>query len=296
MPIKVTCKCGQSFAAKDELAGKVVKCPKCANPLKVPAAGQKATAVAAATPMIGGLADLLDEVGLKAQHDDYKGRHCPSCNAPLAQNALLCVECGLNLESGKFVRGTGVALTKEEKKKAEGHEGAAERLLDKAKYALVQEKVEQIKNVREGMPVWAILCALVVIGTLAVSMSLMPRRDAFQLSGAVCLIVCSIVAAACGLHLLILAFKEDVITGVLYLLVPFYSLYYVITRWDKCRRSFLIAVAAGLFAQLGVGMLYLATIVSEPSRDVRVPLPQPGIHQECGPGLPYWNSCHHHVM
>jgi hypothetical protein len=146
------------------------------------------------------------------------------------------------------------------------------------------------------MPVWAILCALVVIGTLAISMSLMPRRDAFQLSGMMCLIVCGIVAAASGLHLLILAFKEDVLTGVLYFFVPFYSLYYVITRWDRCRRSFLIAVAAGLFAQLGVGMLYLSTIVPEPSRDVRVPLPRPEIHQQDDPGTPYWSSSYHHVM
>jgi hypothetical protein len=290
MPIKVTCKCGQSFAAKDELAGKVVKCPKCANPLKVPAAGQKATAVAAATPVTGGLADLLDEVGLKAQHDDYKGRHCPSCNAPLAQNALLCVECGFNLETGRFVRGTSLAVAKEEKKKAEGHEGAAERLLDKAKHALVQEKVEQIKNVKEGMPVWAIISTLIVIGTLAVSMSLMPRGQAFLLSGYVCIMVCNLISAVFSFRILIVAFQESAVTGLLYLFVPFYALYYVITRWSLCGRLFLTALTASLVSLLGVGMLYLATIVPEPSRDARLPVPQSEFHREYCANTPCWKD------
>jgi len=38
MPIKVQCACGKSFAAKDELAGKTVKCPACQQPLKIPGA------------------------------------------------------------------------------------------------------------------------------------------------------------------------------------------------------------------------------------------------------------------
>ena len=36
MPIKVQCACGKAFAAKDELAGKTVKCPGCQKPLKIP--------------------------------------------------------------------------------------------------------------------------------------------------------------------------------------------------------------------------------------------------------------------
>lgn len=36
MPIQVACQCGQRFAAKDELAGRTVKCPKCGSPLAIP--------------------------------------------------------------------------------------------------------------------------------------------------------------------------------------------------------------------------------------------------------------------
>lgn len=61
MPIKVTCACGASFSAKDELAGRTVACPKCHQPLQVPsvtgavtqpssATATKATPAAAAKP------------------------------------------------------------------------------------------------------------------------------------------------------------------------------------------------------------------------------------------------------
>lgn len=40
MPIKVKCKCGTGFAAKDELAGKRVKCPKCKQLLQIPTLDQ----------------------------------------------------------------------------------------------------------------------------------------------------------------------------------------------------------------------------------------------------------------
>src|SRR5213593_260116 len=105
MAIKVQCACGKAFAAKDELAGKTVKCPGCQKPLKIPGAG--APAKAAVKPEAGKPAaaskkasatdddyslsaedppprpksDLFAEVGLKAAP---KGTMpCPGCMEPL---------------------------------------------------------------------------------------------------------------------------------------------------------------------------------------------------------------------
>jgi hypothetical protein len=36
MPIKARCACGRSLVVKDELAGKLVKCPDCKEPLRIP--------------------------------------------------------------------------------------------------------------------------------------------------------------------------------------------------------------------------------------------------------------------
>ncbi|MCL4204674.1 MAG: hypothetical protein KJ000_19475 [Pirellulaceae bacterium] len=219
------------------------------------------------------MADLLDEVGLKGKQDEYKGRHCPSCNAPLAHNAVLCVGCGLNLETGKFTKGFGVAPTKAAAKKAEGHEGAAERLLTKAQDALVQEKVEQVKNVTEGMPTWAIAAVLTVIGTIAVSMSTMPQGRAFALSGWVCITVCMAVSTVFSLRIAVIAFQESAVNGLMYLFVPFYALFYVFTRWSQCGRFFMTTLAAALMALVGVGLLFLATLFTEEASSPAACLP-----------------------
>lgn len=47
MPIAVSCKaCGASFRAKDDLAGKTVRCPKCKEPLRIPSAAAPAKSAA----------------------------------------------------------------------------------------------------------------------------------------------------------------------------------------------------------------------------------------------------------
>ncbi len=38
MPIAVTCACGKSFTLKDQMAGQTLTCPRCNNPVQVPAA------------------------------------------------------------------------------------------------------------------------------------------------------------------------------------------------------------------------------------------------------------------
>ncbi len=49
-----------------------------------------------------------------------------------------------------------------------------------------------------------------------------------------------------GIRLLIGAFQEDVVCGLLYLFVPFYSLYYLVTRWEEQKSAFLMNVCGGL--------------------------------------------------
>ena len=102
MAIKARCGgCGTSFQAKDSLAGKRVKCPKCAAPLTVPSskAGQvaKGAAVAGAAKAHNPLLDLLDEVNVKSA---TRGPSCPSCGGAMPTSAIVCVNCGYNVETG----------------------------------------------------------------------------------------------------------------------------------------------------------------------------------------------------
>ncbi len=117
MPIKVKCgSCSASFSAKDNLAGKTVKCPKCGAGIRVPGGGQQgnpsratATAGAGAGAVAGHagtvkgnlgdpLAELLDEVGVKGVQT---GPSCPACDVPVTPGARICINCGFNFETGQ---------------------------------------------------------------------------------------------------------------------------------------------------------------------------------------------------
>ena len=118
MPIKVACKCGQKFAAKDELAGKAVKCPKCKQPLRIPGGKQAPSKPAApkqapgtpqkpAAPQSpaglgggGGMDDLFNDLTVE-QSVTGTGNVCPNCLEGIAQNAVVCVHCGFRMDDGE---------------------------------------------------------------------------------------------------------------------------------------------------------------------------------------------------
>jgi hypothetical protein len=113
MSIKARCAgCGAGFQANDSLAGKRVKCPKCAQPITIgqPVAtkGRTGKGVAkktgASVAAAGGhnpLLDLLDEVQVKPA---VRGPICPNCSKAMSQLAVVCVECGYNVETGKQLK------------------------------------------------------------------------------------------------------------------------------------------------------------------------------------------------
>ena len=114
MPITAKCSsCTAQFKVKSELAGRTVKCPKCSQPFKIPAAGKTAQAqqkkpapaadeynLAPPTPVTSHnpMLDLLEQAGVEAKP---RGPVCDSCGSELSPTAIICVECGYNTETGK---------------------------------------------------------------------------------------------------------------------------------------------------------------------------------------------------
>lgn len=102
--IPVQCECGKSFRAPAKAAGRKVKCPGCDSAITVPArkAKQKQkAAVAASVETDSSVGSLLDEIGF--QQAGGAGC-CPSCKTDLLDDAVLCIECGYNLETGKMMK------------------------------------------------------------------------------------------------------------------------------------------------------------------------------------------------
>ena len=280
MAIKVSCRCGQQFAAKDELAGKVVKCPKCQQSLTIraPAAAKRAPAPApVATP--SAVAELLDEVGFhvhKGKEEDETVQHCPACDAKISDHAVLCVYCGFHLETGKFVKGIAGSGPGGVAQKAEGHEGIALSLLKKAEQTIELDKDEERKIRTQGMPLWMLITILSIIATFAVGMSVQPRDKAFLISGYVWLGVCGIMAIVYWFRMVVFAFKEGVLQGLLFHFIFPYSLYYVVTHWSDLRKPFLTYLLLSFLAPLGLILVVIAPKFKEaPSQDVRSPVKTP---------------------
>jgi uncharacterized membrane protein len=60
-----------------------------------------------------------------------------------------------------------------------------------------------------------------------------------------------ILAVVGGLWLLVVIFQTSVLWGILSLVVPFVSLFFVITNWDETKRPFLIQLAGVILILLG---------------------------------------------
>jgi hypothetical protein len=183
MPIKVQCACGKAFAAKDELAGKTVKCPGCQKPVKIPGsqpsaaqtkpavAKQSAAKPAAATapksgPGKGTEADLFDEVGLQAAVAGTQP--CPGCSEPMPIQAVICIKCGYNTRLGRRME-----TVKERGEGGGGHEGhgaVAQDLLNRAASIIDEDAAEETKKTKEGMPWWAYLIILLLLVAFAIWM------------------------------------------------------------------------------------------------------------------------------
>jgi len=285
MPIKVQCACGAAFAAKDELAGRTVKCPKCQQPLPIPAAGAPVAAAAQqrpaqaprqvspplpsqapsalydTAPRTAGPSDsMYDDVGLRTQQAGTLP--CPGCANPMPMNAVVCIKCGYNKKLGRRMevmkQSGGTELPG-------GHSVTVEEMLGKAAQRIEEDKEEERKKTKEGMPWWLYLIGLTVIMGFMIAMMLIPQDTAMRTAGYTVMILSWLVGMYSGIRILIIAFQESTLQGVLYLMFCPYQLFYIITRWDKCGGYFLMNFAAAIFFCMGYGSIILADIITKPA-------------------------------
>ena len=269
MPIKVQCACGAAFAAKDELAGRTVKCPKCQQPLAIPAAGAApiaAQAVAPARPAQGAApaphpgGDMFAEAGLHAMQAGMVP--CPGCATPMPMQAIICIKCGYNKKLGRRMevvkQSGGTAI-------GGGHSATVEETMDKAARSIEEDKEEERKKTKEGMPWWAYLIGLTVVVGFMIAMMVIPQEMAMRTAGWTVFVLSSLVCIYSGIRMLIIAFQESALQGILYIVIPLYPLFYVITRWDKVGGLFLMNLAATVFMCMGYGSIILADVITKPS-------------------------------
>jgi len=236
--------------AKDELQGQTLLCPKCHQPLTIGEGLQKG----GQRKQAGGMEDLLEEVGIK----EYQGPRCPRCAAPLKPNAVLCVECGFHLQTQQKVKGARVRKAGER-----GHGEAAEDLLARAVNLLEEDKIEEKKNRSQGLPAWVYFIGLTLMIGFTSAMFMIPKDQAFLITGFTVLGIGALATAYFEIRMLIVAFSESALCGILCILFSPYWLYYIFTRWDQVGGFFLMSLGTSFVSTIGWGIVLLAPMMKE---------------------------------
>jgi hypothetical protein len=119
MPIEFACHCGNRLLVGDEHAGKRAKCSQCGQVVIIPGGKPEAAkTVAKATSAAAASAALISKSIAPSTRTTApvasSGRRCPSCHGPLSAEAVLCVNCGYNLKSGKKMSTFAYAPTEDD--------------------------------------------------------------------------------------------------------------------------------------------------------------------------------------
>lgn len=241
MPIKVSCQCGKRLSVKDEYAGKRVKCPGCGRTLSIPqpqAAGGGE-----------GMSDLLDDVGVRAGVN-----RCPGCGVEIPEEAVLCVMCGFDLRRGHRIKtrvGSAMELEDDEFGDLPVH-GVP--LLDEAERRIAEDKLQQ-QNLSKGTPWWMLLLAFLGVVGFTAGMLMMPQEQVMRNGGIILMAAGGLLAFFFSIRLLIEAFKDSVLNGLLCLIVPPYVFYFVTSRWDRVAGIFMFMILGTLLCGLGALMV-----------------------------------------
>ena len=252
--IAAQCQCGAKFAAPPNLAGRKVACPKCKQPVQIPAAKQapaKPTAPAQAPakkpaepeplPSLGGgggLDDLLDEVGVEGKQTGES--YCPECSAPfVSEEAIICVQCGYNRKTGRKLATVNVRKPPEKAMDLTAPPGGFKPKKEKKK--------EASENSGKIAIVFYAICGVLVLGLVVGSLFNPQLAIGIYLLGALLTVIASF-------WVLGVAFQDSAIQGLLVWFVPVYGLVYVAMHFNETKG----AVVCWL---LGVGIMVLGMVL-----------------------------------
>ncbi len=263
MPIKTTCQCGFSFSAKDELAGKKVKCPRCAHALQIPAANAVVAAGAASSGQRSGaralnkaLLDLLDEEGVQGIP---QGPICHSCGSVMSASSVICVNCGFNTATGEHLE-TQIDYGDDHDLDLEG-KSHAESLLARAEKDIDESPItSEGQDFGDGADSYIIafaaiaIAGILIMSGLAVVLVMEYATSAIN-PAMIGVIVGMIMLFVCYISIIVLAFMDEVVKGVLSLLFWPYAVYYGIVKGSWLRLLAIISII--VFPIVIFGQIYL---------------------------------------
>ncbi len=276
MSIKLKCKCGQILKVPDQMAGKTGKCPKCKTAIKIPAPKQRATAKSSGTrptappaedPGLSALDALFEEAGLTQK----TGPVCPDCGAEVKPGAILCTNCGYNLQTGEKL---ATQLRRKSKKEEEPEEVFDNLYLQEAAENMKRDLEMDARRERAAMPWWVLMSFLIGALTLAIGgviivdgkfgepapettfMGKIQRWPVSTTLGLTALITGVAISLFAQMDLTTFGFRRSVKEGLLCMFLPLiYSLYYGLKHWHQNKAPIKAFGMALIFIGIGVGLI-----------------------------------------
>jgi ribosomal protein L40E len=245
-----------------------VQCPKCKSPLTIPAPQAAATPGAApnpAGPFSAGAApqpfaagpSIFDDAGMRTF---TPGKQlCPSCSAELPTGAVLCVKCGYNLQLGKKM----TSHVKQAVHSEGGHSDAAAELLRRAARTMAEDAEAEKKKLKEGMPWWMLGAIFLFATSTVVTLLILPAETAIRFASGAVVLAWIFTMIYNLILLLIIAFKDKQIHGLLMIVNPGYAPLYILARWEHTNHIFWGVIRASIGSVLVLIFLGLALLVAK---------------------------------
>ncbi|WP_435005199.1 HEAT repeat domain-containing protein [Tundrisphaera lichenicola] len=120
-----------------------------------------------------------------------------------------------------------------------------------------------------GLPAWGYLLLTLALGIGMAFVMSQASNSSMQVAALAVQVLVMVVSLGGGIACMVVAFRESVACGLMYLFVPFYSLYYLCTRWDEMKKPFVISiggVAMGLGFALFLPAFFAASGAAERAR------------------------------
>ncbi|MFK7767813.1 MAG: hypothetical protein AB8B55_11370 [Mariniblastus sp.] len=217
MAIKVRCtNCKAGFQAKDELAGRRVKCPKCKTPLTIaPAQKAPVAAASAAAAEYDPLLDLLNEQDIRSV---ARGPVCVACNCELQPGAIVCIECGYNNETGEQLETDSY---EDDAGVADVGMSDADRIMAKAEKDIDDMPVTSDgQNFGDGADSFVIAIVAAVIGIILIGIGLviifmMETVGEYIASSAISFVASAALYVAMGVWITIVGFLQKPTQGII---------------------------------------------------------------------------------
>jgi hypothetical protein len=162
-------------------------------------------------------------------------------------NAVVCIQCGYNKKIGRRME---TVKHSEAAPLPGGHSVTVDDLLTKAARTIEEEKEDERKKGKEGMPWWVYGLGIIGCVGFMITMMLLPREIALATGGVIIWGLCIAINIYATIRIYMIAFSESVTEGVLCLVCGLYQLYFIFTHWDQCGGYIIIQMATNIVSSL----------------------------------------------